>query len=126
MASSGFSREGSPTSFSVTQCPALFRSPISKKSWRFVHVAEDYIHVAIVEEVAYDRAARALGFVDTRTEAARDIGKFFVAEISEQQRALPVSREGAVLVHLRIDMSVGSQDIEPSVVVIVEKFRAPP
>src|SRR5437899_6126447 len=83
------------------------------------------IEITVIEEIADRRAARTLRLGKPGTQTTAHIDKFLAAQVAEKQSALPVSSECAVLVDLRIHVSIRGQDIQPSIVVVIEKFRAP-
>ena len=66
------------------------------------------------------------GRAERRPGVLADLGERAVATIPIQQLALPVGRRRAAgALHLRIDVAVDDEQIQPAVVVVVEEPRAP-
>ncbi len=90
-----------------------------------VDAVHQHIDVAIVIEIA--ECAPAPGHFLEKTGAGRqgNIGELPVSEIAVEFLALPVARFNIGLAYLRIDMTVANEDIEPAVIVEIQKAYAP-
>ena len=87
-----------------------------------VHVADDDVDFAPVEDVAKGSAAAYGDDCESGALDGGDFGEFTVFEVVEQLVALGVA--GAplgVLVDLGVDVAVGDEEVFPAVVVIVEE-----
>src|SRR5260370_37671373 len=47
-------------------------------------------------------------------------------DVTEEKRPLRVSHAPIVLIHARIDVTIGIENVFPAVVVVVQEARAPP
>jgi hypothetical protein len=90
-----------------------------------VDVVDDDVDVAVVVEVGERRTTTGFGNRYRRSELLRDIGEASVLEVPVDDFALLVARFGLEAINFRIDMSVDEKEIEPAVVVEIDKADAP-
>ena len=110
---------------------------------RPVDGVDDHVDLAVVEQVAESRAASgdhhrqpgALDRLDVLKSALLAGGRVLgpgpgggngrQRNVMEQQRPLGERGAPVVLVHLRVDVAVGREQVEPAVVVVIEEPIAP-
>src|SRR5262249_55911131 len=100
------------------------RAVVQQARW-VVHVVDDDVLHAGVEEIAECGAARRLLFEQRRARAHRDVLEASVAEIAVQQLWLLVAVVSTEAVGFRIDVAVDDEDVRPAVEIDVEKTGAP-
>ena len=92
---------------------------------KVVDIVHRDIQVPVIVEVEDDRAAACLRGRDGRPQRLADVLEPAVAEIAVHDLALLVSGFGRELLHLRIDMTVGEEQVQPAVVVEVQEGSPP-
>src|SRR5436305_11626273 len=91
---------------------------------RVEHI-DDCIQASIIVQVANRKAAPLDGNGKAARGRCTDAREPSVALIAKEQRLLRETCSPLILVHRRIDMSVGNQNIFPTVVIEIYKARAP-
>src|SRR5260370_3575052 len=98
---------------------------VPKQGRRRVHIVEDNIDVAVVEEIAESGAASRNDGGEAAAGGGRNFLEFCAVKIAKKLRALV--RRGAQFcaVGHGVDVAVGDEDVEKAIVVKVEKAGAP-
>src|SRR3989441_12721004 len=100
--------------------PAL----IVEEEWRVAIVGDDQIHISIVLEVRERDAPPGVRRREPDSRKLRDFSKLPVAVIVEQRVDLLVVNLRRDPLDFRIDVTVGDEEIQPAVIVIVEEPSA--
>src|SRR5229473_530442 len=90
-----------------------------------VHVADEYGKLPVIPEIAHSQAARRGYCIDPWSSCRRHVRERTVAVVMIEKAWLRVPAAQVKFVHLRIDMSVGQDEIWPAVIVKVKKHGAP-
>src|ERR1700674_3701875 len=98
---------------------------VSKQGGRRVHVVEDNIDVAVVEKVSESRAASRDDHGEAAAGGGRNFLEFCAVEIAEKLRALGPGGAPLGAVGDRIDVAIGDENIEETVIVEVEEAGSP-
>jgi hypothetical protein len=98
---------------------------IAEEHRRPVDGAYDDIDLAVVEEIAKGRAATRNHIREAGPGHGRNVFEFAIFEIVEQQRPLRIAGAPVMIARVWIDMAVDLEDIQPSIVVVVDKSGAP-
>src|SRR5262249_37700186 len=98
---------------------------VAENRRRAVEVIDDYVHVAIVVEIAERRATTDGRLIHCRADFRSDRGERSVTVVAVKQLALRVRDLQLRSRQLRIDVAVDHHQIQPAVVVIIEKSAAP-
>src|SRR5438128_1636744 len=101
------------------------RSTIDEQSRGLANIQDQDVNFPIVVYIPKSRAPP--GFQGKLVEAGehRHVLERPVAMVAEQQYRLAIRHTAFHQVHLRIDMAVRNEEIEPSVVVHVEQLCSP-
>src|SRR5438105_4065009 len=91
---------------------------------RVDHVQHD-INVPVVEQIAERGSTRRNYYGQSATCGRRYLLKFCTIHVAKQERALCARRTPILLVHARIYMPVGYEQIKQTVVVVVKKTGPP-
>ena len=108
----------------------MVRIHVAQQHGRAVDGVDDHVDLAVVEQVAKGRAARRddvgqAGALDRRNVLEFPLLSACVRHVVKQQRPLGKGGAPVVLVHLRVDVAVDHEQVEPAVVVVVEEAVAP-
>src|SRR5271169_4788342 len=103
----------------------LVASIIAKQRWRIVHVQDEGVDVAVVVVVAEGGAAAGKMLGDAGSHFRRYVFEAAIAEIPVNESRILVSLAEAVVINLRVDVSVDLNDVWPAIVVVVDKATAP-
>src|SRR6266566_681563 len=98
---------------------------VAKKGRGRIHVVEDHIDVAVVEDVAEGSAARANDGGQTAAGSRRDFLEFGTVEIAKKLRPLRPRRAPVAFVGDGVNVAVGDEEVEKAVVVEIEEAGAP-
>src|ERR1700723_1819849 len=98
---------------------------IDQQYRRAVHIHRQNIHPAVIIYVADRRAAPGSAEQFAETGNLADILEGAVAFVAEQHQRLAIRRDARNEIGLRIDMTVGDEEIHPAVVVHIQKRGAP-
>src|ERR1700720_3134869 len=97
-----------------------------QKDGRAVQHGDQEIFAAVVEEVGRGGASGHIAARQGNSGAEADLGEFSVLKITEQKGPLGIGHTKRVLVHLRIHMPVGDENVLPAIVVEIEKLYSKP
>src|ERR1035441_1436115 len=102
---------------------------ITEQYGRAINRVDDDINLPFVEQVAKGRSTRRNDRCQTRSLDRRNIFEFpilasSVRDVVKEQRAFGEGRAPIVLVHLRVDVAVDHEEIEPAVVVVVQDRKS--
>src|SRR5258708_4117340 len=98
---------------------------ISEQSRRRIYVVDHHVDVTIVEQIPERSAARCDYYREAGVRGRRNFLKFRSIQIPEKQRTLRPGRSPILLVYPGIDVAIGGENIEQTVVVVVEESRSP-
>jgi len=90
-----------------------------------VHVYDDDLGPAISVKIAGGQAARGPRYLKGRSRDGRHIGKATVSEIAEQESRLQILVADRLVFDLRINMTVGDDEVAPAVVIHVHEGHTP-
>src|SRR5258708_6353811 len=93
---------------------------IHQEAGHCVHIADEYRKLPIIPEIAHSQAARRGNRIDPWSGRRRYVRERSVAVVMIEKAWLPVLAAQVKFVHLRIDMSVGEDEIGPAIIVKVE------
>src|SRR5713101_289676 len=99
---------------------------IAKQGRSRVHIIENDVDAAIIEEVSKRGASGRYHEGQAASRCRRHLLELHAIQISEQLWTLGPSRAPITLVNGRIDMPIGDENIQEAVVVEIQKTRAPP
>lgn len=88
-------------------------------------IFDDHLEFAVVEEITDRYAAAYLGNFQRRTDELADVLEGAIALIEVQELGLHVLRAGDNGVDLRVDVTIDLQEVQPAIVIEVEKRVAP-
>src|SRR6266508_2939016 len=88
-------------------------------------VVDDNIEPAIAVEVCDRQTSSAPRSSQAAVRRSTHAFKFSIAQISKKQSLLRIARAPLMLVNSRVDMAVGHDQIQPTVVIKIEKARSP-
>src|SRR5258708_1838806 len=92
---------------------------------RLAHVQEKDVNVAGVEDVTESSAAARMKRQSGEAGFLGDFVEGAVASVAMKEERLAKARAGFQSVDLRVNVAVGDENVEPSVIVHVEKSGAP-
>src|SRR6266571_2917937 len=98
---------------------------VSEKSWRRIYVVDHHVDVTIVEQIPERSPARGDYYCEAGVRGRRNFLKFRSVQIPEKQRTLRPGRSPILLVYAGIDVAIGRENIEQTVVVVVEESSSP-
>jgi hypothetical protein len=81
--------------------------------------------MSIVEKVPDGKPATHLRRLDRRTSGLADIAEGAVAQILEEQLRLAILGADTRHIHLRIHMSIDHKEVDPAIIVEIDKRVAP-
>src|SRR5713226_725531 len=90
-----------------------------------VYVVDEYGKSPIIPEITHSQAARRGNRIDPWSSRRGHVRKSSVAVVMIQEAWFHVPAAQLIPVHLRIDMSVGEDEIGPAIIVKVKKHGAP-
>ena len=90
-----------------------------------VDIADDDIHIAVIEEIAHSKSARDATLFECRPSLVAGIAERAVLLVQVKQFGLAIASARGQRIHLRIDMAVDCNQIEPAVVVEIDKCGPP-
>src|SRR6267378_7894245 len=106
--------------------PAISRTGrIHQKARLPVNIVDDDGELTIVPQIAHRQAARGRSGVNSGSCLRRDVGESGIAIVVVKKAWFHVSATQVKLVDLRIDVSVGEDEVGPTVIVEVEKHGPP-
>ena len=112
-----------PSSFTCSQCG--FTPSLRSRVGGGVEVRGEEVEVAVAVEVDGQEGAAALDDLQTGAALRRDLGEAPVAAVSEDRVRLPEGGARVDLVHLRVGVAVGHEEVAPPVVVQVGEGDTP-
>src|SRR5947207_15393223 len=98
---------------------------VAQQSRRGIDVVDDYINVAIIEQIAEGCASGGNYICQAAAGCGWDFLKSRAVKIAEQLRTLRPCGAPILPIDARVDMSVGDKDVEQTVVVEVYEARSP-
>ena len=98
---------------------------VPKQGRRRVHIIEDNVDVAVVEEIAESSAASRNDGGEAAACGGRNFLEFCAVKIAKKLRALGPGGAPFCVVGDGVDVAVGNEDVEKAIVVKVEKTGAP-
>src|SRR5258708_2965445 len=103
---------------------------IAKQHGRTVNRIDHNINLAVVEQIAKCCSACRNDLGEPGPPNGRHVFKsstlaFWIRDVMKEQRSFSKRRAPVVLVHLRVSMAVHHEEIEPAIVVVIEKTVAP-
>src|SRR5579864_1725197 len=87
-------------------------------------VRDHNVHKPVVVEIGKSYSASHVGRFKSRATRLANLYELSVSFVVEQRIDLPVMGSGRGLLHLRIHMPVGDENIQPPVVVVIEETSA--
>ena len=97
---------------------------VAQQRGRSVEVVHDDVHVAVVVEIAEGAPPAEVLRTNRGAGGGRHVGEAAVAGIAVENLRLPVREVQFPVRDLRVDVTVGDEDIHPAVVVEVEEVYA--
>ena len=97
---------------------------VAEEGWRAVHVVDDDVDAAVVEEVAEGHAAGDGEFGEAAAFDGRDELEL-AADVVEELGALGPGGAPVLLVDGGVDVAVDDEEVEPAIVVVVEEGGTP-
>src|SRR5215472_6494262 len=98
---------------------------VDKQGWRFPNIENHNVHVAVIIDVAKSSAA-STGQLNLRQPRGRgDVFERAITQVPEQLRRLAISWTAGDRIHLRIDVPIGDEEIQPPIVVEIDKTGSP-
>ena len=88
-------------------------------------VEQGYVGVSVGVVVRKGGPAARVGGGEGRAERRGNIGET-AAQVAQQLRGLPVGYQSVVLLDVVVDVPVGDKEIQPAVVVVIEKTGSEP
>src|SRR5262249_42020392 len=104
----------------VVACSTL----ISQQQRWIAVISYDDVNVAVIIEVRKRRAPGCIRRLKTLSGGFRHLGKFPIPLIVKQSIDLLVVNVGRDALHFFVHMSVGDEDVEPPIIVIIEESAA--
>src|SRR5579859_3140702 len=98
---------------------------VPKQGRRGIHIVEDNVDVAVVEEIAESGAASRNDGGESAACRGRNFLEFCAVEIAKKLRALGPRGAPFCAVGDGVDVAVGDEDVQKAIVVKVEKAGAP-
>src|ERR1700756_296064 len=90
-----------------------------------ISVVRDHnVHKPVVVEIGKSYSASHVGRFKSRATRLAHLYKFSVSFVVEQRIDLPIMGSGRGLLHLRIHMPVGDENVQPPVIVVIEEAAA--
>ena len=107
----------------------MVRIHVPQQHRRTVDWIDDYIDLAVVEQVAKRSSARRNHICQPRALHRRHVFKSsrlrFTGDVVKQQRTLGKRRSPVMLVHLGVDVAIDHKQVQPAIVVVVEETVTP-
>src|SRR5579863_1308538 len=94
---------------------------VVKKCGRIAIVGDEHVGVAVIVEVGEGDATSGARRDSGQAAGYGRVGEFAVGVVVEQRVVLLVERVGGDLFDLGIDVAVADEDVEPAIVVVVQK-----
>jgi len=98
---------------------------VAKQHGRGVYSVQDNIDMAVIEEVSKRRAARRNHHTQTAARCRWNFFELRCVEIAEQLRPLCPGCAPVTLIHRRINVAIGKEDVQQAIIVIVEEPGSP-
>src|SRR5437868_8303002 len=98
---------------------------IQKQRGRLADVQGHNVHTAVVIEVAKSHSSAGVERNASESGARRNFLEGSIAQIAEEKQRLAKVRGIGNGIDLRVDVTIGGQNIEPAVIVHVEKAGTP-
>ncbi len=95
------------------------RYNVSEERRRRVHVVQDNVNVAVVEEIAKRRTARGNDIRQAAPCCGRNFLKLSAIEIAEQLRSLRPGCAPVALVHRGVNVAIGQENVQESIIIEV-------
>src|ERR1700680_190996 len=99
--------------------------PIDQQQRRFSDIKHEDVHLTIVIHITESCATARRQWQVGQARNRRDILKSAISIISKQEEGLAIRCAALDKVHLRIDVPVGYEDVEPSVIVHIKERSTP-
>src|SRR5260370_34666925 len=99
-------------------------SAVAQQQGRVSIIAHNHIHETVVVEVCERHASPDVWRLESAAGALRRFRELAVAFVVEQRVDLLEMHVRRDLLHFRIDMAVGDEQIKPAVVVVIEEAAA--
>src|SRR5581483_512640 len=98
-------------------------TPVQQQAWSFTDIDQDHVHVAVVINIAESGATpRCQG---QGCQCLGDILKCSIPQVTKKLKRLTIMGPARNRIYLGINMAIGDEDVQPSVVVHIEKSSAP-
>src|SRR5436309_1743270 len=101
------------------------RSRVLQERGRFAHVHDDNFFMAVVIQVTERQTARSVRIGDSGSRLRGEIIKLPIAAVPVEQSLLPERLTGASGVDLRVYMTIGEDQVLPSIVIGIDCRCAP-
>src|SRR5579859_8120584 len=98
---------------------------ISQKSGSGIQIVEDHIDVAVIKEIAECCAAGGKDIGESTSSGRGHFLKFCAVTISKELGALGPSGTKIALVNNWINVAVGDEDVQETIIIEIEEARAP-
>src|ERR1700688_2503960 len=113
-------------SFQFEADPVVLRATFRPQDgWLAFKIFNDHLEFAVVEEITDGYAAAYLGNFQCRTDELADVLEGAIALIEVQELGLHVLRAADNGVDLRVDVTIDLQEVQPAVIIEIEKRVAP-
>src|SRR5436309_7160457 len=103
----------------------MVRANVAQQYRGPAELVDDYVSFSIVKQISKCRTARDNRHPQPSSLHRRNDFKLPCFKVVKQQRTLSESCSPITLIHVGIHVTVGDQEIQPSVVVIIEEAGAP-
>src|ERR1043166_1528524 len=104
----------------------LDRRVAAKQLRQIIDTVHHHVQVSVVVEIAHCTAAGRNSLENARPPGHRYSGGSPIAQVVVQDLALAISVLDRSLGHLRIDVPVGHQNVNPAVIIEIQEHHAPP
>src|SRR5215467_8368544 len=107
------------------QPTVLVATVVSKQAGSIVHIVDEDIQVTIVVEVAEGNSSRRACQLDCGTGSRRNVFEPAVAEIAIKNLWLSKRSIHSGSFDFRIHMTIGQEDVEPTIVIDINETTTP-
>src|SRR5260370_41535258 len=99
--------------------------PIDQQQRRLANIKYEDVHLPIIIYITESRATTRCHRQVTQPGNGRHIFESTIPVVSKQQERLAIRCAALHQIHLRIDVTVGYEDVKPSVIVHVKERSTP-
>src|ERR1700751_263839 len=89
-----------------------------------VQAGDDNLEVPIIFEISNGCSPCHTSLRHPRASGTTDLSKRAIVQVVKQKRAFGVRHSKGIVIHLRIDVAVGHEQVLPSIIVEVEELNA--